>query len=204
MAHRTIICGVAALVWGGSLWATEPAPKPAGTFGEKRTVDYVLQPGDLLRVEVFQEEDLTKEVRISQEYTINLPLIGTLNLTGKTLRQTMEQVRRLYDKDYLVNPQVNISVKEYTKRTVDVQGQVGRPGTVEFPPEEGLTLYQAITRAGGFTRLADRKRVLLTRKTPEGANETITVNVNDIIEGTTQEAWPLQKDDSVFVPERIL
>ncbi|HTZ21074.1 MAG TPA: polysaccharide biosynthesis/export family protein [Opitutaceae bacterium] len=204
MAYRTIICWVAALVGVGAIWATESAPKPATTFGEKRTVDYVLQPGDLLRVEVFQEDDLTKEVRISQEYTINLPLIGTLNLTGKTLRQTMELVRRLYDKDYLVNPQVNITVKEYSKRTVDVQGQVGRPGTVEFPPEEGLTLYQAITRAGGFTRLADRRRVLLTRKTPEGASETITVNVNDIIEGTTQETWPLQKDDSVFVPERIL
>ena len=204
MAYRIFICWVVTLVWMGSIWASEAAPKPTTTFGEKHTVDYVLQPGDLLRVEVFQEEDLTKEVRISQEYTINLPLIGTLNLTGKTLRQTMELVRRLYDKDYLVNPQVNISVKEYTKRTVDVQGQVGRPGTVEFPPEEGLTLYQAITRAGGFTRLADRKRVLLTRKTPEGASETITVNVNDIIEGTTQEVWPLKKDDSVFVPERIL
>jgi len=204
MAYRTIICWVVALVWVGSIRATEPAPKPTGTFGEKRTVDYVLQPGDLLRVEVFQEDDLTKEVRISQEYTINLPLIGTLSLRGKTLRQTMELVRRLYDKDYLVNPQVNISVKEYAKRTVDVQGQVGKPGAVEFPPEEGLTLYQAITRAGGFTRLSDRKRESLTRKTLEGASETITVNVNDIIEGNTKEEWPLQKDDSVFVPERIL
>jgi polysaccharide export outer membrane protein len=65
-------------------------------------------------------------------------------------------------------------------------------------------LYQAITRAGGFTRLSDRKRVSLTRKTPEGESETITVNVNVIIDGTTKEEWPLQKDDSVFVPERIL
>jgi polysaccharide export outer membrane protein len=188
----------------GSIWAAEPAPKPATAGDAKHTVDYVLLPGDLLRVEVFQELDLLKEVRISQEYTIRLPLIGTLDLRGKNLRQTMELVRGLYDKDYLVNPQVNISVKEYAKRTVDVQGQVGKPGAVEFPPEEGLTLYQAITRAGGFTRLADRKRVRVTRKTLEGASENITVNVNDIIEGTTKEEWPLQKDDSVFVPERIL
>jgi polysaccharide export outer membrane protein len=204
MAYRTFIRWAAALGCVGAIWAAEPAPRPATAGGAKHSVDYVLLPGDLLQVEVFQETDLLKEVRISQEYTINLPLIGTLNLRGKNLRQTMELVRSLYDKDYLVNPQVNISVKEYTKRTVDVQGQVGRPGAVEFPPEEGLTLYQAITRAGGFTRLSDRKRVLLTRKTPEGGNETITVNVNDIIEGTTKEEWPLQKDDSVFVPERIL
>jgi polysaccharide export outer membrane protein len=204
MAYRTFILWAAAVGCVGSIWAAEPAPKPATAGGQKHAVDYVLQPGDLLRVEVFQEVDLLKEVRISQEYTINLPLIGTLNLRSKTLHQTMELVRGLYDKDYVVNPQVNISVKEYAKRTVDVQGQVGKPGAVEFPPEEGLTLYQAITRAGGFTRLSDRKRVLLTRKTLEGASETITVNVNDIIEGTTKEEWPLQKDDSVFVPERIL
>jgi polysaccharide export outer membrane protein len=204
MAYRTFILWAAAVGCVGSIWAAEPAPKPATSGGVKHTVDYVLLPGDLLRVEVFQEPDLLKEVRISQEFTINLPLIGTLNLRSKTLHQTMELVRGLYDKDYVVNPQVNISVKEYAKRTVDVQGQVGKPGAVEFPPEEGLTLYQAITRAGGFTRLSDRKRVLLTRKTPEGASETITVNVNDIIEGTTKEEWPLQKDDSVFVPERIL
>jgi len=204
MAYRTFIRWAAAVGCAGSIWAADPEPKPASTLGEKRAVDYVLQPGDLLRVEVFQEDDLLKEVRISQEYTINLPLIGTLNLKGKTLRQTMELVRSLYDKDYLVNPQVNISVREYSKRTVDVQGQVGRPGAVEFPPEEGMTLYQAITRAGGFTRLSDRKRVSLTRKTSEGGNETITVNVNDIIEGTMKEEWPLQKDDSIFVPERIL
>ena len=204
MAYRTILRWAAALGCVGSIWAADPASPPATSGSGKHAVDYVLQSGDMLRVEVFQEPDLLKEVRISQEYTINLPLIGTLNLRGQTLHQTMELVRRLYDKDYLVNPQVNISVMEYSKRTVDVQGQVGRPGTVEFPPEEGLTLYQAITRAGGFTRLADRKRVLLTRKTPEGASETITVNVNDIIEGTTHEVWPLQKDDSVFVPERIL
>ena len=204
MELRTIIRWAAAGVCVGTIWAADPAPKPASTGGERHAVDYVLQPGDLLRVEVFQEEDLLKEVRISQEYTINLPLIGTLNLKGKTLRQTMELVRSLYDKDYLVNPQVNVSVKEYTKRTVDVQGQVGKPGAVEFPPEEGLTLYQSITRAGGFTRLADRKRVLLTRKTPEGESETITVNVNEIIEGTSKEDWQLQKDDKVYVQERIL
>ncbi len=204
MACRTFFRWAAVVGVVGSIWAADPEPKPASAAGEKKTVDYVLQPGDLLRVEVFQEEDLLKEVRISQGYTINLPLIGTLNLRGKTLRQTTELVRSLYDKDYLINPQVNVSVREYARRTVDVQGQVGRPGTVEFPPEESMTVYQAITRAGGFTRLSDRKRVLVTRKTPDGGSETITVNVNAIIQGEAKEEWPLQKDDSVFVPERIL
>jgi len=204
MVHQNILKLILILFCTNILWPAETIGQSTTSANEKKIVDYVLQPGDLLRVEVFQEEDLVKEVRISQEFTITLPLIGTLNLRGKTLRQTMELVRGLYDKDYLVNPQVNIAVKEYTKRTVDVQGQVGKPGAVEFPPEEGLTLYQAIARAGGFTRLADRKRVILTRKTAEGESETFTINVNEIIEGVKKEEWRLQKDDSIFVPERIL
>ena len=51
---------------------------------------------------------------------------------------------------------MTIVVKEYSKRTVDVQGQVGNPGAIEFPQEKGLSLLQAVTRAGGFTRLADK------------------------------------------------
>lgn len=166
--------------------------------------DYLLQPSDLLQFQVFQEPDLLREVRISQEYTMTLPLIGTVDVKGKTLRQAEELVRSLYDKDFLVNPQVTIVVKEYSKRTVDVQGQVGQPGAVEFPQEKGLTLIQAITRAGGFTRLADKRRVMLTRHKVDGGTETLTINVTEIIDGTSKQAWPLQKDDSIFVPERIL
>jgi polysaccharide biosynthesis/export protein len=182
---------------------TDSKLSSSATEGRK-SVDYLLQPGDLLKVDVFQEDDLRQEVRISQEYTIKLSLIGTLDLRGKTLRQTEELVRSLYDKDYLVNPQVTINVKEYVKRTVDVQGSVGKPGSVEFPPEEGLTLLQAISRAGGFNRLADKKGVLLTRKAPDGHSETTKINAADIIDGTSKENWPLQKDDTIFVPERIL
>jgi polysaccharide biosynthesis/export protein len=166
--------------------------------------DYILQASDLLHIQVFQEEDLTREVRISQEYTITLPLIGTIDLKGKTLRQCEEMVRSLYNKDFLVNPQVTIMVKEYSKRTVDVQGQVGNPGAIEFPQEKGLSLVQAVTRAGGFTRLADKKRVMLTRHQSDGSTKTYTINVTEIIEGNSRDLWILQKDDSIFVPERIL
>jgi len=175
-----------------------------GSSNSPSSADYQLNPSDLLQVQVFQEEDLTREVRISQEFTITLPLIGRVDLKDKTLRQAEEMVRVLYDRDFLVNPQVTIVVKEYSKRTVDVQGQVGEPGAIEFPQEKGLNLIQAITRAGGFTRLADKKRVMLTRRLPDGSTQTTTINVTELIEGSSKMEWPLQKDDSIFVPERIL
>lgn len=166
--------------------------------------DYVLQPLDLLKVVIFQEPDLEREVRISQEYSINLPLIGSVNLTGKTVRQAEEMVRALYDADYLKNPQISIRVLEYTPRTVQVLGAVNQAGTIMFTPEKQMSIVEAIARAGGHSRLADLKKVRLTRQLGGGRTETFTINVDEVMKGVTSEPWLLQKDDVIVVPERIL
>jgi polysaccharide biosynthesis/export protein len=167
-------------------------------------LDYVLQPSDLIRVQVFQEEDLNREVRISQENSVTLPLIGTLDLTGKTARQAEELIRSLYERDFLVHPQVNLIVLEYVPRNVFVLGSVGTPGVVLFPREQGLTLLDAISRAGSFNRLADKKHVTLKRATADGKSETYTINAEDLSKGNTTETWPLLPNDVITVPERIL
>jgi len=165
--------------------------------------DYLLQRSDLLRVLIFQEDDLTREVRVSQEYTVSLPLIGAIDLRGKTVSQAQEIIRGLYDRDYLVNPQVNVTVIEYGKRSVNVIGQVNQPGVVLFPQEQGMTMLDAISRVGGFTRLADRKHIKLTR-TVDGKTTTVIINADDIIQGSAKESWPLVEDDVIWVPERVL
>jgi polysaccharide export outer membrane protein len=170
-------------------------------------LDYVLQPSDLIKVQVFQEEDLSREVRISQECSVNLPLIGTVNLTGKTARLAEDLIRNLYERDYLVHPQVNLIVVEYVPRNVFVLGSVGNPGVVLFPREQGLTLLDAISRAGSFNRLADKKRVTLKRvnaANPDGKPDTFTINAEELAKGDTTETWPLQPNDVITVPERIL
>lgn len=167
-------------------------------------LDYVLQPSDVLSIQVFQEENLKREVRVSQEYSITLPLIGKVDLKGKTLRQAEEHIRQLYDKDFLVNPQVNVVVLEYVKRTVNVIGQVNQPGAVLFPDEKGLTLLDAISRAGGFSRLANRSQVKLTRTKSDGKSETYIINADDLLKAGSSNSWELLPNDIVFVPERIL
>lgn len=166
--------------------------------------DYVLQPSDLIRVVIFQEQDLEREVRITQENTITLPLIGSIDVKGRTVRQVEEVIRGLYDKDYLVNPQVNLTVLEYAESTVQVVGAVNKPGQVLFPPEQKLSLVEAIARAGGHSRLADLRKVRLTRTSAEGRTENFTVNVDDLVKGASGEPWLLIKGDVIFVPERLL
>lgn len=166
--------------------------------------DYVLQPADLIRVVIFQEPDLQREVRITQEHTITLPLLGSIDVKGKTVRQAEEIIRARYDKDYLVNPQVNLTVLEYVENIVQVVGAVNSPGVVKFPPEQKLTLVEAIARAGGQARIADLRKVRLTRLNAEGQTENFTVNVDELMKGGSAEQWVLIKGDVIFVPERLL
>lgn len=167
-------------------------------------IDYILQPQDLIRVQILREEELNREVRVSQELTVALPLIGIIDLKGKTVREAEEEIRRAYDNDYLVNPQVNVFVAEYWKRFVKVFGAVNSPGVVVFPPEEGLTLLGAVSRAGGFSRLADNKKVIITRTDLSGHTETSTINADDLLKRGTGEDVPLMPDDVINVGERIL
>ena len=178
--------------------------KPDGAASPGTKTDYVLQPNDLIRIRVFQEEDLSQEVRLSQESTVTLLLIGIVDLKDKTIRQAEELIRNLYARDFLVNPKLNLLVVEYAKRSVNVIGAVNNAGRIFFPQEQGLSLVDAITLAGGQNRLADLKRVKLTRKNADGQPESVTVNVDEIMKSGAGQAWPLQKDDVIFVPERIL
>jgi polysaccharide export outer membrane protein len=191
----SVLCLLAMFATGhaaDSSTSKTPAPK----------ADYVLQPSDVIRIEVFQEDDLKQEVRISQEYSINLPLIGQINLKGRTLREAQSLIRDLYNRDYLVNPQVTVTVVDYAKTYVNVLGSVNSAGPVPFPPEQGMTLMDAITKAGGFTRLADKRKVAVTR-TVDGKTDKTVINTEDILSGTAKDV-PLLKDDVINVPEKLL
>ena len=187
--------------------AAEPQPAASSTAenpSSSSSTDYLLQPFDLLEVVVFQEPDLQRQVRVTDGYDLALPLIGVVNVRGLTVHKAEELIRNLYNARYLVNPQINITVLEYAKVTVNVLGAVNSPGTIIIPPEQPLKLLDAITRAGGFSRLADRKHVKVSRLAADGRTATSIVNADEIIQSTTPDSWLLQKGDVIYVPERIL
>jgi len=193
---------VSALVMQGA--QSDAVSKAAGVKVDNSKGDYILQPQDLIRVLVFQEDDLKSEVRISQECSVKLPLVETVDLTGKTARQAEEYIRDLYARDFLVKPQVQLSVLEYAPRQVSVFGAVLTPGVVIFQQEQGLNLLQAISRAGSFNRLANTKSVTLKRMKPDGTSDTYIIDVDDLVKGTTNNQWPLEPGDVIYVKEKIL
>ncbi len=183
--------------------ADEPQAAPPATTPPSRA-DYILQPFDLIKIEVFQEPDLERQVRLSQDSIVTLPLIGPIAMKGKTVAEAQKMIRDLYDREYLVNPQINLEVIEYAKETVTVLGSVNTAGAVLIPPDQPLKLLDAIGRAGGFSRLADRKHLKLTRMGDDGKTSTVVINADDIIGSTSGDQWVLIKGDVIYVPERIL
>jgi len=165
---------------------------------------YRLRPMDLIKVQVFQEPDLDRELRISRDYTVVVPLVGLVDVRNLTVRDAELLLTDLFKKDYLVNPQINITVMEYTPRTVNVLGAVNTPGSVVVPPEKDLTLLDVVARSGGFSRLANRTKVSLTRTLASGKTENFTINADQLVTGDNSNRWLVQDGDIVYVPERML
>jgi len=174
------------------------------TKPEGRLATYKLRPMDLIKIQVFQEPELDRELRVSQDQTIALPLIGVVNVKDRTVRETELLVTELYQRDYLVNPQINITVAEYSQRTINVLGQVNSPGSVVIPPEKNINLLDAIARSGGFTRLANRNKVSLTRTKSDGQTVNFVIDADQLVSGDTNNRSPVQDGDVIFVPERML
>jgi polysaccharide export outer membrane protein len=211
MSSRLLRLATIAMAWTVATGtpAAEGSRKLEGSRSEpggaRAPADYVLQPEDVLRVQIFQEEDINRqgEVRISQEHTIFLPLIKTISLKGKTVRQAEEMIRGLFAKDFLVNPQVSVAVLKYAERSVSVNGAVNTAGRILFPQERGLTIVEAISSAGGQSRVADLKKVRLTRRNAAGEMTTMVIDVESINKGGARDPVPLENGDTIFVPEKI-
>src|SRR6516164_2112001 len=120
--------------------------QPTGIQGQPAGVpeNYILSPMDIVLVKIFEQPDLDSQYRISQDGTINFPLIGLVRISGETVSQAANTIRDSLMIGYLRNPQVRVNVIHYAKRRFTVLGQGQRPGSYVLPEEEHVDLLQAI------------------------------------------------------------
>ncbi|HDY82028.1 MAG TPA: polysaccharide export protein [Halieaceae bacterium] len=119
---------------------------------------YTLNSGDSIRIHVYGEPDLTFErLLIGHNGRISYPFLGELKVTGKSAAQLQQMLINGLRPDYLIDPRISVSIVKY--RSFFVNGEVKKPGGVDFQP--GLTLRKAISLAGGFTERANKKQVLV-------------------------------------------
>jgi protein involved in polysaccharide export with SLBB domain len=120
---------------------------------------YRLGPNDIVRIQVFGEEDLTLETKVEGDGQITYPLLGILHVGGLTIHELQQDLTTRLAAGYLSKPKVTVTVARH--RNFYVGGEVKTPGG--YPYEEGLTVQKAITLAGGFTEKSDKRVITVTR-----------------------------------------
>ncbi len=185
---------------------------PAVSRGDERH----LKTGDEIELTVFGEDSLGAVVKIDSSGSVNFPLVGNVEVVGKTATEVAKTVEERLEKDYIRDAHVTVRVvEEFVAKPevkpimpaapkpvefVTILGEVERPGTVEFEGR-GIDLLTALAKAGGYSSLANPKRVIVKRKGAEGKAQTFYVNAADLQTGT--ESFTLLPGDTISVAKRI-
>jgi polysaccharide export outer membrane protein len=176
----------------------------AGGVGIVVGENYILKPSDVIEVGVYQENDLNKSVRVEGDGSVALALIGKVKVAGMTVAEAQSLITDLYNRDYLVDPQVSVIVVSFSAKVVRILGSVGSPGVVEIPPDRDLTLTEAIAGVNGVTRMGSPKSILIKRVDENGRAIQMEVNFSRILTDPNVKDIVLKEGDTIWVPERII
>jgi len=196
-------CIVAACVLLGQAAFAQDAATDKAKAGTKVDTDRKIEALDMLTVNVFGEIEFSGpnnsglELRVSSTGEVTLYLLGSVEVAGKTPAEAERHIRDLLKKDYIIEPHVLVLVKTYRVNNITVMGQVGKPGLINLPAEQRLDILSGIAQAGGFTRLAQTKRIDLTRR-----GDTKTYDLDKLKKETNpaKKIW-LSPDDLIYVHE---
>ncbi len=146
------------------LWLFLSSVLLAGTLARANgDVDYRLGPGDLLRVSVFGSPELSNEVRVSDSGFITYPLIGSLEVAGKSTAQVESMLKAGFiEGGYLRDPQVLVHVAEYQSQKVSVLGHVMKPG--QYTLQSSSRVLDMLAAAGGVRTEEAGDAAMLIRK----------------------------------------
>ena len=190
-----MLCHVLVFVWFLLVLPSElsAASKSSETRGETTPSQgstpnpgYRLGANDVIKLQVYGEDALTTETRVSGDGKISVPLLGVLEIKGLTVKETEELIAARLADGFMKHPRVVIYITKY--RNFFVSGEVKNPGGYSY--EEGLTVLKAVTLAGGFTNRAAERRIKIKRMKGKD-EETISVKLSD----------PVFPDDVIVVPE---
>lgn len=169
------------------------APAPAGA----EDPSYRIGAQDVLRVDVWREDQLTRTVPVRPDGKITLPLLNDVQAAGLTPMELAGAIREELKK-FITNPQVTVSVTEINSRRIYVNGEVNKSGAYQMLPH--MTVLQALSGSGGFTAFARIKNIYVLRN-DNGKSSRIPFNYKEAIKGKNPEQnIELQPGDVVVVP----
>jgi polysaccharide export outer membrane protein len=153
-----------------------PPPTTAATDPTKDG-EYEVGAGDVLEINVFGNDDLSRVPTIQTNGAVSLPLLGEVQVAGLTVAEVKRKVTNLLAKDYLINPQVEVKVKDYQSQYVSVVGEVNSPG--RKPIRGRMRLLDALLESGGF-KTSSSGEVMITRTDGafEDGKKAVTVRIS--------------------------
>ena len=178
-----------------ALFAGAGTAAPAGGAG-----DYLLGPGDLIEVTVFETKDLNAEVRVSSRGTIRLPMLGSVYVQNMTAAQAEEKIEESLREKYLQDPHVAIFIKEHVSKEITLVGEFKKPGSYEYIRRRNL--LDVIAIAGGLSDNAGLDAYITRMDGQTNKRQIIRVDLNQLIKkGDMKYNIPILGGDVIFVPE---
>ena len=174
-----------------------------------------ISTGDLVSIRVLEDRRDAVQQKVAVTGEVNAPYVGLVTAKGKTCRELAFAIKKELEKNFFQHATVVIAIdqinekdaKSWGERELDFYvmfGIVARQGKYELPENEDISISQAILRAGGFAQFANKQKVKIIRKTPQG-NKTILVNVHDIMQmGNLDKDVYIRKDDVIIVEEKTV
>jgi len=180
------------------LASSAPQAMPVIVAPKSTFQDYRIGADDLLEIQVFGVDLLTRTVRVNSRGQISMPLIGSVEVQGLTAQEAESVVAKRLAGDYLQNPQVSLFIREYTTQRITVEGAVQKPGV--YPLRGTTTLLQALAIAGGQGSLSDMHEVMLFRPDSTGKRLAQVYDVEKIRHGEIED--PAIVNDDLIVVNR--
>jgi polysaccharide biosynthesis/export protein len=190
LAVVLLLLGVACKTTGPYVWVDD--------YVERSPADrkpYVINPGDILQVRVFNQDQLTTRARVRGDGKVSLPLLNDVAAAGLTPVALAQQLQdRL--KDFIKAPLVTVSLEEARTQAVYISGEVAKPGV--YPLEGSFGVLQALVSAGGLTIDADRDRIFVLRQAPQAVRIRFTYQQLTRLEGKAS-TFRLEPGDIIVV-----
>jgi polysaccharide export outer membrane protein len=159
--------------------------------------EYTIGPRDVLGVVVWGQADLSRDYGVDPDGFIPFPLLGRVKAAGSTPKELAAHLTELLARDYLVNPQVIVNVKEYLSQKVQVLGAAEKPGIYYLTGP--TTLLEILSRAGGFASSAGKQVLLVRNQAPSDAATAQRLTLEKIQAGDPVENVWVRSQDIVIV-----
>jgi len=161
--------------------------------------DYKIGPNDIIRIKVYDHDDLSGDLRVSAGGEIPFPLLGTVQVANLSTAEAGDRIARLMDEQgFLHKPQISVTVLEYHSQEVAVLGFVNKPG--RFALEAEVTVADLIAIAGGINPQGDDRAIITREK--DGHPERLEMDLKSLLEeGVIPDDVPIARDgDVIYIP----